>query len=145
MPERGSGGGKVRTVYELTVLRKIGGSDLSDGVTQYDELQRFEAEADYQACVRRAHEEIGTERTVTTFGGVEVTARVTRIMVELRSRKVGEWASSSVVLDSEVLVDESSVSERERLVAKGLLMAPVGERAGVLREALSAVGRTVES
>jgi hypothetical protein len=137
----GSSVSDVRTVYELSHVRRFApGVEIANHSTAYDEAERFEAEADYEALARQARSEVGTECAASTVGGQKARGIVDRIVIELRSRKVGAWLSPSRPMSCEVLLDESRLAPRASAVRDGLLAVPAGRRGALFAEALVAVG-----
>jgi hypothetical protein len=132
---------KVRTTYELWYIRSVLGVGIvSPPPTSYDELERFEARADYEAALRQAHEEVGHEISVVTDSGNEVKGVVDRVAVELLARKVGNWISPAKVESHEVLMDDTFLTDKVRAVRDGLLAVAAGERAKLFARALQGVG-----
>lgn len=131
---------KVHAVLELWYVRRIGDKETAT-VASYDELERHEAEADFQGLCRQAQTEIGTDVELKTEGMNLISGLVDRIVVELISQAVGEWASPSISVMREVVLDDSKLSPKAKAIRDGLLMAPVGQRAKVFGEALASLGK----
>lgn len=78
---------RVLTLYEVRVFVKIDKHADFCSAEPFDELESAQAKGSYDREVSRANAWIGTEQTVTTQYGDDVTGLVSRIVVELIESK----------------------------------------------------------